>query len=157
MKMFLISTMCFVYIRVCRENSETKDGAPAVSEASPYSPGPAPKGAWSRPQGGCINKKLSNCHFAEKMFLSLRLGFLKLFLLDVWTKKKMFLDSCMCFFIEGVCRENSETKDGAEPRADRREANSQKVLNHWFWEKCVFSTIVFFETGLCIWLVKTTA
>ena len=23
----------------------------------------------------------------------------------------------MCLFIEGVCRENSETNDGAEPRA----------------------------------------
>ena len=77
-----------------------------------------------------MNKRLFKIVFVEKMFLSLRLCFLKLFLLDVLTKKKKVLISTMCLFIEGVCRENSETKDGAEPRADRREANSQKVLNH---------------------------
>ena len=38
--MFLDSCIGLFIQRVCRENIETKDGAPAVSEASPYSPGP---------------------------------------------------------------------------------------------------------------------
>ena len=63
----------------------------------------------------------------------------------------------MCLFIEGVCRENSETKDGAEPRTGPEGAvkptagrlyEQNAFQNRVCREKVYFSTIGFFETVL---------
>ena len=77
----------------------------------------------------------------------------------------------MCFVYIRVCRENSETKDGAEPRTGPEGAvkptagrlYKQKAFKIVVFERNVsFSTIVFFETVLigcvnqnekCFWIV----
>ena len=68
----------------------------------------------------------------------------------------MFLHVCG-WFIERVCRENSETKDGAKPRTGPEGAvkptegrlYEQKAFQNSVLQRNVsFSTIVFFETVL---------
>ena len=66
MRKGVISTMCFVYIRVCRENSETKDGA---------EPRTGPEGAVKPTAGRLYEQKAFKFVFVEKMCLSLRLVF----------------------------------------------------------------------------------
>ena len=81
---------------------------------------------------------------SDRKNLSLRLYFLKLFYWYEKQKIKMFLHSCMGLVYRRVCRENSETKDGAKPRADGGGLCTKGFKTIDSERKVSFSTIVFF-------------